>query len=88
MFRALAKRRLRAVALFEFLAGAAGARVVAANFFLSANDLLYWRNVACAGHARLFQFAALAAHEGFFQIVGGCCYQARRVMSVSATSLF
>jgi hypothetical protein len=58
------------VALLEFLAGAAGARIVAAHFFLPANDLLNRLHVASAGHARLFEFAALAAHESFFQIVG------------------
>ena len=64
---------LRTVAPFEFLAGAARAGIVAAHFFLAANDLLNGLHVPGASHARLFQFAALAAHEGFFQIVGGSC---------------
>ena len=57
---------LGAVALFIFLAGAAGAGIVPANFFLRADDLLHLLRVSGAGHAGLFQFAALAAHEGFF----------------------
>jgi hypothetical protein len=32
--------------------------------------LLHLRRFAPASHARLFQFAAFAAHEGFFQFVG------------------
>ncbi|MDQ1387135.1 MAG: hypothetical protein QOF56_589, partial [Acidobacteriaceae bacterium] len=58
--------RLSPVALFEFPAGATGARIVAAHFFLRADDLLHGLRVAASSHARLFQFAALAAHEGFF----------------------
>jgi len=74
------------VALFEFLAGATGARIVAAHFFLRADDLLHGLRVAASSHARLFQFAPLAAHEGFFQIIGGGRYEARRTMSVSPTT--
>ena len=57
---------LRAVALFVFLAGAAGAGIVAAYFFLRSHDLLHLLRVSRTGHAGLFQLAALAAHEGFF----------------------
>jgi len=49
------------------------AGIVAAHFFLTADDLLHGLHIAGARHARLFQFATLAAHEGFFQIVGGSC---------------
>jgi uncharacterized MAPEG superfamily protein len=62
---------LRAVALLVFLAGAAGAGIVAAHFFLTSNDLLHCGAYRRPGHASLFQLAALAAHEGFFQFVGG-----------------
>ncbi len=75
------------VALLEFLAGTTRAGIVAAYFFLAANDLLHWLHVTSAGHACLFQFAALAAHKGFFQIVGGSCDQTRRTSAVSAGSL-
>jgi hypothetical protein len=75
------------VALLEFLPGAAGARIVAPDFFLPANHLLNWLHVAGSSHARLFQFAALAAHEGFFQIVSGSRNQARRAVSVPSSSL-
>src|SRR6202035_209020 len=51
------------------------------------NDLLNWLYVSCASHARLFQFAALAAHEGFFQIIGRGGNQPRRTMSIPATPL-
>src|ERR1700691_3665488 len=81
-----ATQTLGPVALFEFLSRPAGAGIVAAHFFLAANDLLHWLRFAASGHARLFQFAALAAHEGFFQIVRGSCDQARRTMSVPACS--
>jgi len=64
--------RLRAVALFVFLTGTAGAGIVSSYFFLAADDLLYGLCVSCAGHAGLFQLAAFAAHEGFFQFVSGC----------------
>ena len=78
---------LRAVALFVFLAGAAGAGIVAAYFFLRADDLLHLLRISGAGHAGLFQLAALAAHEGFFQVVGRSCDQARRFVAVPTTSL-
>lgn len=61
---------LRPVTLLEFLTGTARARIVAAHFFLPANDLLHRLNVSGARHASLFQFATLAAHEGFFQVIG------------------
>jgi hypothetical protein len=54
------------VALLELLAGPAGARIVAAHFFLSTNYLLYRRHVSGTRHARLFEFTALAPHESFF----------------------
>src|SRR3984957_4082457 len=78
---------LRPVALLEFLTRSTGAWIVAAHFFLSANDLLNRLHFSAAGHARLFEFAALAAHEGFFQIVGGSRDEAWRAMSSSARAL-
>jgi hypothetical protein len=75
------------VALLEFLAGSAGAGIVSAHFFLTANDLLHRLCFATTSHARLFEFTALAAHEGLFQIVGGGCDQTRRTTPVSAGSL-
>jgi hypothetical protein len=65
----LADSKLRAVALFILLARAAGAWVVSSHFFLSADDLLNGLRVSGSGHARLFELAAFAAHEGFFQFV-------------------
>src|SRR5579863_7355537 len=67
----LTSSHLRSVALLEFFSRTAGARIVAAHFFLGADDLLYWLRFAASRHPRLFQFATLAAHKGFFQIVGG-----------------
>src|ERR1700676_1549046 len=72
------------VALLEFLTRAAGAGIVAAHFFLRADYLLHRLHIASARHARLFQFAALAAHERFFQIVGGSGDQAWRVMAIAS----
>jgi len=65
-----AQSRLRPVALFVFLAGSAGAGIVAAYLLLRAHNLLNLLRLTGSGHARLFQFAALAAHEGFFELVG------------------
>src|SRR5271167_3873064 len=61
-------RPLRPAALLVLLAAAAGAGIVASNF-LATNDLLHRPLVTAACHARLLQFAALAALEGFFHIV-------------------
>src|SRR5215471_5135861 len=63
---------LRPVTLLIFLSRAAWARIVAPDFLLRANHLLHRLRVARSGHARLFQFAPLAAHESLFQFVGGC----------------
>ena len=63
---------LGAEAFLILLARAAGAGIVSSHFFLAADDLLHGLRVSCSGHARLFEFAALAAHEGFFQFVSGC----------------
>jgi hypothetical protein len=54
------------VALLKFVSRATRAGIVAAHFFLPSYDLLHRLRFSAAGHARLFQFAALAAHEGFF----------------------
>lgn len=59
-------RPLGPVALLEFLAGAAGARIIAAHFLLPTHDLLHWLHVAGSSHTRLFEFAPFAAHECFF----------------------
>src|ERR1700758_432899 len=74
---------LRPVALLVFLAGAAGAGIVAADFFGAADDLLDGALLAAAGHARLFEFAALLALEAFFEIVDRGCNLPRRT-SVAA----
>lgn len=50
----LTTQTLRAVALLEFLSRAAGAGIVAADFFLAAHDLLHGLRFAASGHARLF----------------------------------
>ena len=65
-----AVRSLCPVTLFVFLAGAAGAGIIAPHFFLRADNLLDRLRGASNGHTGLFQFAPLAAHEGFFQFVG------------------
>ena len=71
MLRCLSSKiTLRAVALLEFLAGTAGARIVPANLLLTANNLLHLRSLAATRHAGLLQFAPLSAQERFFQIVG------------------
>lgn len=60
---------LGSVALLVFLAGAAGAWVIAPDFFGAAHHLLHGFLLAAAGHAGLFEFAALLPLEGFFEIV-------------------
>ena len=57
-----------AAALLIFLAGTAGARVVAANLSSAANDLLDL-TVTGTCHACLLQFATLATLEGFLESV-------------------
>src|ERR1700678_3523873 len=75
------------VAPFVFLARAAGTRIIAPPFLLPAHNLLNRQYVSGASHARLFQLSTLAAHEGFFQVVGGCRDQPRRMMSVAPAAL-
>jgi len=58
-----------AAALFVFLARSARAGIVAPDFGGSSHNLLYRLTIAGTGHACLFEFTALAALEGFFQIV-------------------
>ena len=59
---------VRAVALLVFLAGSAMAGIVAADLF-SADDLLHRLGFTRTGHARLFEFALLAALKGFFNVI-------------------
>lgn len=59
------------MALLILLPGPARARIIPPNFFLPAYNLLHLWRVSRTGHAGLLQFAPLAAHEGFFQLVGG-----------------
>ena len=61
---------LRPVALLELLSRPAVTGIVAADLLLPAHDLLHLRRVSRSGHACLFEFTALAPHEGFFQFVG------------------
>jgi hypothetical protein len=62
--------KLRAVTLLIFFPRPAGTRIVPPHFLLSPNDLLHLRRVSRTSHTRLLEFAALAAHEGFFQFIG------------------
>src|ERR1700739_1852726 len=75
------------MALLIFLSRAAGAGIVAADFFLRSYHLLHRLSIAATGHARLFQLAALAPHKSFFQVISGSCDQSRRMMSVSSALL-
>ena len=75
------------MALLVFLAGAAGTGVVAAYFFLGADDLLHLLRISGAGHASLFQFAALAAHEGFFQLVRGSGNHSGRTAAIAIAAV-
>jgi hypothetical protein len=59
---------VRAAALLVFFAGTTGTRIVASDFRAAANHLLDLL-IAGTGHTGLFQFAAFAALEGFFEII-------------------
>src|SRR5438445_892516 len=61
----------------------ARAGIVAPDLRAAAHDLLYGLSVSGAGHAGLFQLAALAALEGFFEIVHGGCNCLWRTLSVA-----
>ena len=75
------------MALLKFLARTARTGIVAAHLFLTANHLLHRLHVSSPSHARLFQFATLAAHKSLFQIVSGSRDQSWRMMSVAPTAL-
>src|SRR6267154_4998140 len=60
--------------------------MVAANFRTATHDLLNRLPIAGTCHARLFEFAAFAALEGFFEIIHGCCNGLRRTLPVSVCS--
>jgi hypothetical protein len=75
------------MALLIFLPRAAGTRIVTPHFFLTANHLLHRLHIASSSHPRLFEFAALAAHKRFFQIVRGSCNQPWWMMPIAATAL-
>ena len=60
---------VRTAALLIFLARSARAGIVAADFGGASDDLLHGLTIAGTGHACLFEFAALAALERFFEIV-------------------
>src|SRR5215469_7696978 len=62
-----------AATLLVLLAGAAGARIVAADLGAAANDLLNGLAVSRAGHAGLLEFPALPALGGFFEVVHRGC---------------
>src|SRR5450432_252401 len=75
------------VTLLILLPRPAGARVIPPNFFLPADNLLHRLSVSRTRHASLFQFAALAAHEGFFQLVRGSGHHARRTLAVAIAAM-
>ena len=77
----------RPVALFILFAGPARARIVPSNFFLPTDDLLYWLGVSGPGHTRLFEFTALAAHEGLFQFICRRGHHARRSPPVAISRM-
>ena len=58
-----------AATLLVLLAGAAGARIVAADLGAAANDLLNGLAVSRAGHAGLLEFPALPALGSLFEVV-------------------
>jgi hypothetical protein len=60
---------LGAAALFVFLAGTTGTRIIAANLGAATHYLLHWLRVSGSGHAGLIQFAAFFSLEGFFEFV-------------------
>ena len=55
--------------LLVLFTGTTWAGIVAADFFLASNHLLDGLRVAGSGHTGLLQLTALAAHEGFFEII-------------------
>src|SRR6476646_6769116 len=67
---------LCAVALFVFLARAAGAGIVAADLF-AASTLRRLVSIARSGHRRGFEFALLLAMEFLFQRIDGGGRRAR-----------
>src|SRR5438477_7030882 len=75
-----------AVALFVFLAGAAWAGVVAADFFRRAADSLHRGGVTGAGQRRLLQFAALSALKGLFDLIerGGSAAARAAIATIDA----
>ena len=61
------------------------AGIVAANLFAT-DDLLYLLCGACSRHASLFQFAALLALEGLFQVIYRCGHTPRRTVAVAVSA--
>src|SRR5215831_14614202 len=74
---------LCAVALFVFLAGAAGAGIVSSDLLLAAHDLLDGALLAAASHTRLFQLTALLALESFFEVINRSGDTAGRTSAVA-----
>jgi hypothetical protein len=74
------------VALLVLLPGAAGARVVAADFSAAAHHSLDRLALAGTGHTGLFEFATLAALESLFKVIDGSGDRTGRTMTVSIGS--
>ncbi len=79
--------RVRSAALFVFLAGTAGAGIIASDLGPAAHNLLHLL-VAGTGHAGLLQFAAFAALKRLFEVInrGGNTTRGTMPIAVSAAS--
>ena len=75
------------MALLIFFARAARTGIVTPYLLLTSHDLLHRLHIASPSHLRLFQFATLAAHEGFFKVIRGSRNQPRWMMPIAATAL-
>src|ERR1700683_1285380 len=76
----------RSATLLILLPRSTRARIIAADFGGATHHLLNRLAVSGSRHAGLFQLAALAALEGFFQLIYGSGNVARRLVAVTIAS--